>query len=50
MSTYIAPLRDMRFVMTELAELGELSSLPGYEEATPGTRRGGTRGGRKTCD
>ncbi|MCX4138192.1 acyl-CoA dehydrogenase C-terminal domain-containing protein [Paraburkholderia sp. SEWSISQ10-3 4] len=35
MSTYIAPLRDMRFVMTELAELGELSSLPGYEEATP---------------
>ncbi|MFM0339957.1 acyl-CoA dehydrogenase C-terminal domain-containing protein [Paraburkholderia fungorum] len=35
MSTYIAPLRDMRFVMTELAELGELCSLPGYEEATP---------------
>ncbi|WP_410832994.1 acyl-CoA dehydrogenase C-terminal domain-containing protein [Paraburkholderia sp. SIMBA_030] len=35
MSTYIAPLRDMRFVMTELAELGELSALPGYEEATP---------------
>jgi 3-(methylthio)propanoyl-CoA dehydrogenase len=35
MSTYIAPLRDMRFVMTELAGLGELSSLPGFEEVTP---------------
>jgi acyl-CoA dehydrogenase len=35
MSTYIAPLRDMRFVMTELAGLGELSSLPGFEEVSP---------------
>jgi acyl-CoA dehydrogenase len=35
MSTYIAPLRDMRFVMTELAGLGALSSLPGFEEMTP---------------
>jgi alkylation response protein AidB-like acyl-CoA dehydrogenase len=35
MSTYIAPLRDMRFVMTELAGLDELSSLPGFEEVTP---------------
>ncbi|KLU26486.1 acyl-CoA dehydrogenase [Caballeronia mineralivorans PML1(12)] len=35
MSTYIAPLRDMRFVMTELAGLGELSLLPGFEEVTP---------------
>ena len=35
MSTYIAPLRDMRFVMTELADLGALSSLPGLEEVTP---------------
>ncbi|MFL9965861.1 acyl-CoA dehydrogenase C-terminal domain-containing protein [Paraburkholderia sediminicola] len=35
MSTYIAPLRDMRFAMTELADLGALSSLPGLEEATP---------------
>src|ERR1700722_10006882 len=35
MSTYMAPLRDMRFVMTELAGLGELSSLPGFEEVTP---------------
>jgi 3-(methylthio)propanoyl-CoA dehydrogenase len=35
MSTYIAPLRDMRFVMTELADLSALSSLPGLEEVTP---------------
>ncbi|SIO45499.1 acyl-CoA dehydrogenase/hypothetical protein [Burkholderia sp. GAS332] len=35
MSTYIAPLRDMRFVMTELAGLGELSSLPGFDEVSP---------------
>ena len=35
MSTYIAPLRDMRFVMTELAGLNELSSLPGFDEVSP---------------
>jgi alkylation response protein AidB-like acyl-CoA dehydrogenase len=35
MSTYIAPLRDMRFVMTELADLSTLSSLPGLDEVTP---------------
>jgi 3-(methylsulfanyl)propanoyl-CoA dehydrogenase len=35
MTTYIAPLRDMHFVMRELAGLQQLASLPGYEEATP---------------
>jgi 3-(methylthio)propanoyl-CoA dehydrogenase len=35
MSTYIAPLRDMRFVMTELAGLDELASLQGFEEVSP---------------
>ena len=35
MSTYLAPLRDMRFVMTELAGLGELSLLPGFEDVSP---------------
>jgi 3-(methylthio)propanoyl-CoA dehydrogenase len=35
MSIYLAPLRDMRFVMTELAGLGELSSLPGFEDVSP---------------
>jgi alkylation response protein AidB-like acyl-CoA dehydrogenase len=35
MTTYIAPLRDMHFVMRELAGLPQLATLPGYEEATP---------------
>jgi acyl-CoA dehydrogenase len=35
MSTYAAPVRDIRFAMHELAGLEELSRLPGYEEATP---------------
>src|SRR5690242_112276 len=37
MSTYHAPLRDMEFVMNELAGLAEIAKLPGYEEATPDT-------------
>ncbi|HEX4598188.1 MAG TPA: acyl-CoA dehydrogenase N-terminal domain-containing protein, partial [Burkholderiaceae bacterium] len=35
MTTYIAPVRDMHFVMRELAGLEQLAKLPGYEEATP---------------
>ena len=34
MSEYVAPLRDMRFVMQELAGLDQIVSLPGCEEAT----------------
>jgi acyl-CoA dehydrogenase len=37
MSTYTAPLKDMRFVLTELAGLAEVAKLPGYEEATADT-------------
>jgi 3-(methylsulfanyl)propanoyl-CoA dehydrogenase len=37
MSAYTAPLKDMRFVLHELAGLGEVAKLPGYEEATPDT-------------
>jgi alkylation response protein AidB-like acyl-CoA dehydrogenase len=37
MSTYRAPLKDMRFVLKELAGLGEVAKLPGYGEATPDT-------------
>ena len=33
MSTYHAPLRDMQFVLTELAGIGDVAKLPGYEEA-----------------
>ena len=37
MSAYQAPLKDMRFVLHELAGLSEVAKLPGYEEATPDT-------------
>ena len=35
MSTYQAPLAEIRFVMTELAGLDAVAKLPGFEEATP---------------
>jgi acyl-CoA dehydrogenase len=35
MTTYLAPVRDMRFVINELAGLDALQALPGFEEATP---------------
>ena len=35
MSDYRAPVKDMRFVMEELAGFKELSAMPGFEEATP---------------
>ncbi len=35
MSEYLAPLREMRFVMQELAGLDQVVSLPGYQEAAP---------------
>ena len=37
MSTYQAPLKDMKFVLNELAGLGEVARLPGYEDAAPDT-------------
>ncbi|MGQ0545481.1 MAG: acyl-CoA dehydrogenase [Betaproteobacteria bacterium] len=37
MSAYTAPLKDIRFVMRELAGLEQVAKLPGYEEATPDT-------------
>jgi 3-(methylthio)propanoyl-CoA dehydrogenase len=37
MSGYVAPLKDMRFVLNELAGLAEVAKLPGFEEATPDT-------------
>jgi len=35
MSEYRAPVKEMRFVINELAGLATVASLPGYEEATP---------------
>jgi alkylation response protein AidB-like acyl-CoA dehydrogenase len=37
MSGYQAPLKDMRFVLNELAGLPQVAQLPGYEEATSDT-------------
>jgi alkylation response protein AidB-like acyl-CoA dehydrogenase len=37
MSGYAAPLRDMRFVLNELAGLAEVAKLPGYDEASSDT-------------
>jgi len=34
MSSYVAPLKDMKFVLAELAGLPQVSGLPGFEEAT----------------
>ena len=37
MSTYHAPLKEMEFVLNELAGLAQIAKLPGFEEATPDT-------------
>ena len=33
--TYAAPLDDMRFVLSHLAGLPEIATLPGFEDADP---------------
>jgi butyryl-CoA dehydrogenase len=35
--SYVAPLKDMLFVVNELADLAAVNALPGCEEATPET-------------
>jgi alkylation response protein AidB-like acyl-CoA dehydrogenase len=35
MPTYKAPLDDIRFVLEDLLNVGQLTALPGFEEATP---------------
>jgi 3-(methylthio)propanoyl-CoA dehydrogenase len=37
MSAYAAPLKDMRFVLNELAGMAEVARLPGCQDATPDT-------------
>src|SRR5690606_487443 len=34
MPTYKAPLDDIRFVLDDLLDVGQLARLPGYEEST----------------
>ncbi|MGH8320723.1 MAG: acyl-CoA dehydrogenase N-terminal domain-containing protein, partial [Gammaproteobacteria bacterium] len=35
MASYTAPLRDMQFVLNELADLAGVTRLPGYGDTTP---------------
>ncbi len=35
MSDYVAPRKDITFVLNELAGLADINHLPGYEDATP---------------
>jgi hypothetical protein len=35
MATYKAPLREYKFILHEVLGVEEISSLPGYEDATP---------------
>ena len=35
MDGFIAPLRDMQFVIEELVGLDDIAALPGREDATP---------------
>ena len=35
MPTYTAPVKDTRFILEELLEISQYSSLPGYADATP---------------
>jgi len=35
MSDYIAPLKDMRFVIEHLGPLADIAALPGFQDATP---------------
>ncbi|NIN36033.1 MAG: hypothetical protein GTO60_13435, partial [Gammaproteobacteria bacterium] len=35
MNNYVAPARDMNFVLNELSGLDQIQKLSAYEEATP---------------
>ncbi len=35
MNSYQAPIEDMRFVINEIADMAEIATLPGYEDASP---------------
>ena len=48
--TYSAPLRDMRFVLNELLDVGEIATLPGYEDATPDVLDAMIEEGAKLCE
>jgi alkylation response protein AidB-like acyl-CoA dehydrogenase len=50
MTIYKAPLRDYRFVLNELFDVGELATFPGYEDATPDVFESVLEEGAKLCE
>jgi alkylation response protein AidB-like acyl-CoA dehydrogenase len=50
MQVYKAPLKDMRFVLFDLLDAGQLARLPGFEEATPDTIETVLEEGAKLCE
>jgi alkylation response protein AidB-like acyl-CoA dehydrogenase len=50
MTVYKAPLRDYRFVLNELFDVGEIAKLRGYEEATPDVFESVLEEGAKLCE
>ena len=50
MPSYKAPLENIRFVLHEVLDAGKLSSLPGYEEATPDLIDQIIEEGAKVCE
>jgi alkylation response protein AidB-like acyl-CoA dehydrogenase len=50
MPTYKAPLDDIRFILTEVLDVEQLSKLPGYEEATPDVLLAVLEEGGKLCE
>ncbi|AHG87636.1 Acetyl-CoA dehydrogenase-like C-terminal domain protein [Gemmatirosa kalamazoonensis] len=50
MPSYKAPLDDIRFILTEVLDVEQLSRLPGYEEATPDVLLAVLEEGGKLCE
>ena len=50
MQTYSVPLRDMRFLLDELLDVGRLGALPGFEEATPEAIHAMIEEGARLCE
>ena len=49
MTTYTAPLRDLRFVYEELFDAGEITALEDYQDATPDLVHAIVEEGAKLC-
>ena len=50
MPTYKAPLTDIRFVLEDLLDVGQLAALPGYADATPELLRAVIEEAAKLCE